>query len=83
MLERENIQNKVHLVKQCCYRMLFTISIFFIPMLNLCKADPIPCNGADPYDTDCPLDTWVIVLVVVAVIFAVTQLHRKQKSLQA
>ena len=42
--------------------------------------DPLPC---DPDDPNCPLDTWVIVLVVMAVIFAVTQLHRKQKSLQA
>lgn len=41
--------------------------------------DPIPC---DP-DVNCPLDTWVIVLVAMAGIFALIHLRRKQKSLQA
>jgi hypothetical protein len=39
-----------------------------------------PCQGTDP-DATCPLDTWVIVLAVVAVIFAVVHLNRKQKAL--
>jgi len=38
-----------------------------------------PCGGTDP-DSTCPLDTWVIVLAAIAVIFAVSRLHRKQKS---
>jgi hypothetical protein len=42
--------------------------------------DPLPC---DPDDPNCPLDTWVIVLVVMAVIFAVAHLYRQKKSLQA
>jgi hypothetical protein len=37
-----------------------------------------PCNNTSPDDV-CPLDTWVIGLVAVALIFAVVQLSRKQK----
>jgi hypothetical protein len=39
-----------------------------------------PCEGNDP-DSTCPLDTWVIVLAVVAVVFAVIRLRRKQQAL--
>ena len=39
-----------------------------------------PCGGVDP-DATCPLDTWVIILASIAVIFAVIHLNRKQKSL--
>jgi len=39
----------------------------------------VPCGGTDP-DATCPLDTWVIVLAIIAVIFAAYHLHRKQKS---
>jgi len=38
-----------------------------------------PCGGTDP-DATCPLDTWVIMLAMVAVVFAAWHLHRKQKS---
>ena len=36
-----------------------------------------PCGGADP-DTTCPLDTWVILLVIVASAFAAYTLYRRQ-----
>jgi len=37
-----------------------------------------PCGGTDP-DATCPLDTWVLVLAAIAVIFAVTRLYRGQR----
>ena len=37
-----------------------------------------PCGGTDP-DATCPLDTWVLVLAVIALIFAFSRLYRKQK----
>jgi hypothetical protein len=40
-----------------------------------------PCELTDP-DENCPLDTWVVILAVVAVVFAVVRLHRKQKALR-
>ena len=47
--------------------------------------DPNPCGGdVDPDDTttpcQVPLDTWVYILVIAAVIFGVYHLYKKQKS---
>jgi hypothetical protein len=36
-----------------------------------------PCAGTDP-DAVCPLDTWVIFLAAIALVFAVRHLYRKQ-----
>ena len=40
-----------------------------------------PCGGTD-VDNPCPLDTWVIVLVVAAAIFGAVRLFNQQKSRQ-
>ncbi|WP_428327324.1 hypothetical protein [Mucilaginibacter sp.] len=58
-----------------------------IAILVLCSpvtlfAQDLPCDGTDAYST-CPLDSWVIVLAGVALVFAALHLHRKQKSQQA
>jgi hypothetical protein len=39
-----------------------------------------PCGGTDP-DATCPLDTWILVLAAIAIIFAAVHLSRKQGSL--
>jgi len=59
------------------------IALFFIAAPVIGKAQDLPCDGQDPFDNNCPLDTWVIVLVIIAGIFTAIRLHRKQKSLQA
>ena len=54
----------------------------FLLMLNVVAlyAQPgEPCGGTDPDDT-CPLDTWVIVLAIVATAYAAIQLYRKERS---
>lgn len=38
-----------------------------------------PCGGAD-IDGGCPLDTWVIILAAIALIFTTLYLYRKQKT---
>jgi hypothetical protein len=40
-------------------------------------AQGLPCGGDDP-DATCPLDTWVVVLVVAASLFAAYTLYRRQ-----
>jgi len=42
-------------------------------------AQPLPCFGDDP-DAACPLDTWVIALVVAASFFAAIKLYRSKRS---
>lgn len=53
------------------------------------QTEQVPCPG-DPDDPDyspygcyLPLDTWVYVLVIAAVIFGAYKLHQKQKALTA
>ena len=42
------------------------------------------CDFNDPDNTTpCPLDTWVIILAFITVIFAAVHLHRNKKSLAA
>ncbi len=56
--------------------------IFNIALLSASPddGDPQACLGGE-IDGNCPLDTWVIVIAVIAVIFAAVHLRRKQKSL--
>ncbi|MBS1521062.1 MAG: hypothetical protein JST50_08705 [Bacteroidetes bacterium] len=54
------------------------ILLFLISTVNV-FAQPLPCYGDDP-DGNCPLDTWVIALVVVASFFAAIRLYRRKKS---
>jgi hypothetical protein len=63
-----------------CKKIFPFILIFFIPIITFAQGEA--CEGTDPLDP-CPLDTWVIALVVIAGILATIHLHRKQKSLQA
>jgi hypothetical protein len=41
-----------------------------------------PCLGDDP-DATCPLDTWVIVLVIAAAIFTAFSLYRRQRPISS
>lgn len=45
-------------------------------------AQGLPCGGNDP-DATCPLDTWVIVLIVAASLFATYTLYRRQSALRS
>ena len=67
------------------YRLLLILLLLVIPVITEAQGNggDIPCDGQDPFNSDCPLDTWVIALVIIAVIFTALHLQRKQKSLQA
>jgi hypothetical protein len=55
-------------------------SILLLPSISFAQGGDLPCGGDDPTtSTPCPLDTWVWVLAVVAVIFGAMYLQRKQK----
>lgn len=53
-----------------------TIVIVLFSIVSAC-AQGLPCGGDDP-DATCPLDTWVILLVIVASAFAAYTLYRRQ-----
>lgn len=54
--------------------------LLLFPLLSMAQNSNLPCEGPDPFSNTCPLDTWVWVLAAIAIIFAVFQLNRKQKS---
>jgi hypothetical protein len=59
------------------------VGVFLLLFINAATvyAQTANCDFTDP-DGNCPLDTWVFVLTVVAAIFTYLYLHRRQKSQQ-
>jgi hypothetical protein len=54
--------------------------VVLLPTISFAQSGDLPCGGDDPTtSTPCPLDTWVWVLAVVAVILGAMYLQRKQK----
>jgi len=69
-------------------RCLIVILTFLISISTaFAQGDGVPCSGDpddpgyDPNGCNLPLDTWVYVLVIAAVIFGAYKLHQKQKAL--
>lgn len=58
----------------------FSVLILTLISVVTASAQGLPCGGDDP-DATCPLDTWVVVLVVAASLFAAYTLYRKQAAL--
>jgi hypothetical protein len=55
-------------------------SMVLLPAIAFAQGGDLPCGGDDPTtSTPCPLDTWVWVLAVAAVILGAIYLQRKQK----
>jgi hypothetical protein len=61
-------------------KIIFSIFILLlISTVNVSAQISLPCAGDDP-DAGCPLDTWVIALVIAASSFAAIRLYRRKKS---
>jgi len=64
------------------------VRIFFSTLLLMFNTELLfaqdgigfPCTDNDPDNTNCPLDTWVILLAFIALAFAARHLYRKQKQ---
>ncbi|SEO31462.1 hypothetical protein SAMN05192574_10738 [Mucilaginibacter gossypiicola] len=65
------------------YKAITIIAIFLLSIATVFAQEEVPCGGGpDDGDYDpnnCPLDTWVILLVVMALILTVIHLHRRRK----
>jgi hypothetical protein len=63
------------------------ISVFVLLLLSsvtVFAQGGLPCllpDGTEDPDGGCPLDTWVVILIAVASVFAVKQLYHRQKAL--
>jgi hypothetical protein len=60
----------------------FSVLILTLISAIAAHAQGLPCGGTDP-DATCPLDTWVVVLVVAASLFAAYTLYRRQAALRS
>jgi len=63
---------------------VITVTVIFLFSIATAFAQQVPCSG-DPDDEDydpngCPLDTWVLLLVVIALILTVIHLNRRRKT---
>jgi len=60
------------------------ISLFVLMLIGVITANAqgLPCGGDDP-DATCPLDTWIIMLVIAASAFAAFTLFRRKKAIKA
>jgi hypothetical protein len=61
---------------------LLAVLLFLMVVPVFAQIDVNPCGGADPDDTssDCPIDSWVALLILTAIFLAYRQL-KKEKSL--
>lgn len=69
---RPKFFNKIFL-----FFVLLTSSFFLLPGVTL--AQDLPCDGSDPFNTNCPLDTYVWVMAIVALLLGAVYLYRQQK----
>jgi hypothetical protein len=63
-------------------KFLFFSLLFIMPLTLLAQGqDDLPCGDQDnPFDTSCPLDTWVVILVIIFAILASYHLYSKGQS---
>lgn len=68
-------------------RLWGVVFLTFVPILLFAQTGPPPCdpNGTegDPYTDSCPLDTWVWLLVALAVLTVIYQSFRKKRALNS
>lgn len=71
---------KFNLYKTIAYssRILLVFFMVINPMLLLADDPGTPCDGSDPLDNNCPLDSWVIYMVILVLILTAIHLHKKQ-----
>ncbi|UOE52800.1 hypothetical protein MTO98_17160 [Mucilaginibacter sp. SMC90] len=63
------------------WKTILAIAVFNLLTISMSFADPGDglCDGNDGGPDGCPLDTWVWVLMLVALLFTIRHLSRKNK----
>jgi hypothetical protein len=57
------------------YKIVTVLILITLPIIT--RAQDLPCDGTDPYTT-CPLDSWVVVLVIIAGLFGALHLRGRK-----
>ncbi|MFD0792206.1 hypothetical protein ACFQZX_01180 [Mucilaginibacter litoreus] len=58
---------------------ILALILLILPFTVFAQIDDLPCGGDDPYATECPLDTWVWVLIVGAAAFGTSLINRNKE----
>jgi hypothetical protein len=53
-------------------------SLGLMPVMSF--AQDLPCSGDDPYETNCPLDTYVWIMAFAALIAGAVIIYKQQKK---
>ncbi|MFI5160140.1 MAG: hypothetical protein ACHQHN_02635 [Sphingobacteriales bacterium] len=56
-----------------------SLSVLLLLSVITAHAQGLPCGGDDP-DATCPLDTWVVVLVIASSVFAAFTLLKRKRA---
>ena len=74
-----------NLKKNIFYRTVLVSALTLSQLTLFAQDEPgdLPSDGCDPFDTSCatPLDTWVYVLVALALYFAYRHLKKQKLSI--
>jgi hypothetical protein len=74
-------------LKTITIRFLGVVYLTFVPFLLFAQTGPPPCDPSgtegDPYTDTCPLDSWVWVLVILAIVAVTYQTFRKRKAINS
>jgi len=74
---RKGVSNSIYKIVSL---IILSGSILLLPTISFAQGGDLPCGGDDPTTSNpCPLDTWVWVLAVLAVIMGAVYLQHKQK----
>lgn len=72
-----SVKGKFRFTKKFCFLTVLLAASIFLPAASF--AQDLPCNGDDPYG-NCPLDTNVWLLVVLALFAGAVFLYKQQKA---
>lgn len=77
------ISGKLNCAQKTVGAAIVLSSLFLLPLFSFAQGGIGPdCEDQDVVGTYCPLDTWVVILALVTVVFTAIYLQRKQKTLK-
>lgn len=63
-------------------KILLVLCLMISPLLALADDPGEPCDGSEPYDNNCPLDSWVYLLVLTPVVITFTAVFLKSQIIK-
>jgi LPXTG-motif cell wall-anchored protein len=54
-------------------------ALIILPGLSFGQGE-LPCNDYDPYNSNCPIDSWVVVLGLIMAVGTAIHLYRRKKK---